>query len=105
MLDPGRATGSKASRELLIVFGHILIERIVRGLSPISGEQSVEALRGHGLQRQGGAHLLREGHQGLHLQRRLRLLQAEGKDGQLVVFGAEVDKSIICAFVLEAFPV
>ena len=86
MLDTGCATDCKASRELLIV-GHKMIERIVRGLSPISGEQPVEALRGHGLQRQGGAHLLREGHQGLHLQRRLRLLQAEGKDGQPVVIG------------------
>ena len=87
MLDPGHATECGASRELRIVFGHKLIERIVRVLSPISGEQPFEALRGHGLQRQGGAHLLREGHQGLHLQRRLRLLQAEGKDGQPVVIG------------------
>ena len=86
MLDPERATDCEASRKLRIVLGHKMIERIVsRVSSPISGEQPVEALRGHGLQWQGGAHLLREGHQGLHLQRRLRLLQAEGKDGQLVV--------------------
>ena len=89
MLVPGRATECEAPRELRIVLGHKIIERIVsRVVPPISGEQPVEALRGHGLQRQGGAHLLREGHQGLHLQRRLRLLQAEGKDGQPVVIGS-----------------
>ena len=44
----------------------------------LSGQQQIEALRGHGLQRQGRPHLLREGHQGVHVQRRLRLLQAKG---------------------------
>ena len=72
-----------------------------RGTPHLSGQQQIEALRGHGLQRQGGAHLLREGHQGLHLQRRLRLLQAEGKDGQPVVIGGWNCYQLV----VHAFPV
>ena len=67
----------------------------------IAGQHPLQALRGHGLQRQGGAHLLREGHQGLHLQRRLRLLQAEGKDGQPVVIGGWNCYQLV----VHAFPV